>query len=204
MIKIRRFQPHLYFACPYAGPNLTCLQARTCLEIWNPCLRMWQSVLEEVAIGTKQTLLNFTLGNTEYSEKYNLQKFEDSRSFVVIYSEYSQLTLAIIFADDWQPCCVCSATPGKMPKIAGKFVISVHVFCDFSTVTGDIQPFPPSGYAPVWYAPWNSVKCLKRIRFTLLDIITLAHWSHCSWNFGSTSLAVIEKNSTHCFSYKHD
>jgi len=46
-------------------------------------------------------LLNFTLGNTEYSEKYNLQKFKDSWSFVVVYSEYSQLT----FADGWQPCC---------------------------------------------------------------------------------------------------
>ena len=66
---------------------------------------MRQSVLEEVAIGTKQALLNFTLGNTEYSEKYNRQKFEDSRSFVVIYSEYWQLILAIIFADGWQPCC---------------------------------------------------------------------------------------------------
>jgi len=52
--------------------------------------------LKKVAIGTKQALLNVTLGNTEYSEKYNLQKFEDSRSFVVIYSEYSQLTLAIM------------------------------------------------------------------------------------------------------------
>jgi len=93
-----------------AGPNLTCLQARTCLEIWNPCLK-------KVAIGTKQALLNFTLGNTEYSEKYNLQKFEDSRSFVVIYSEYSQLTEGDISE--------------KMRKIAGKFVISVHVFLRF-------------------------------------------------------------------------
>ena len=26
---------------PPAGPILTCLQARTCLEIWNPCLKVW-------------------------------------------------------------------------------------------------------------------------------------------------------------------
>ena len=59
--------------------------------------------LKKVAIGAKQALLNITLGNTEFSEKYNLQKFEYSGSFVVIYSEYSQLTLAIMFADGWQP-----------------------------------------------------------------------------------------------------
>ena len=88
----RWFRPPLGKKQRVPGPNLTCLQARTCLEIWNPCLK-------KVAIGTKQALLNFSLGNTEYSEKYNLQKFEDSRSFVglVIYSEYSQLTLAIMF-----------------------------------------------------------------------------------------------------------
>ena len=98
--------------------------------------------MKKVAIGTKQAWLNFTLGNTEYSEKYNLQKFEDLRSFVVISSEYSQLTLMIRncgircvvmqdFAKEGDIFLTEGDIIGKMPKIAGKFVISVHVFAIF-------------------------------------------------------------------------
>ena len=103
-----------------------------------------KSVLEESSNWHQASIAEFHFREyRKYSEKYNLQKFEDSRSFVVIYSEYSQLTLAIIFADDWQPCCVCSATPGKMPKIAGKFVISVHVFLRFFNRDGGHSTISP-------------------------------------------------------------
>ena len=62
-----------------------------------------KSVLEESSNWHQASIAEFHF--REYSEKYNLQKFEDSRSFVVIFSKYSQLTLAIMLADGWQPCC---------------------------------------------------------------------------------------------------
>jgi len=63
---------------------------------------------------------------------------------------------------------------GKMPKIAGKFVISVHVFWRFFHRDGDIHPCPFSGYAPVRLRHGIQIS-VKNVRFTLLDIITLAY-----------------------------